>query len=101
MLEESKTKNREHTQDNEERASMGNRKVLLCPEHYSKIGEPLQLGFAYMVGMPGFLARFLFRLLARILMRFFGKGSGDRTYSFTVLLGWGNTVLEFNWGRGK
>ena len=48
-----------------------------------------------MVGVPGFLARFLTRFLARFLTRVFGQGLGDRKYSFTVLQGRKNTVLQF------
>ena len=48
-----------------------------------------------MVGVPGFLAKFLTRFLARFLTRVFGQGLGDRKYSFTVLPGQKNTVLQF------
>ena len=34
-----------------------------------------------MVGVPGFLARFLTRVLARFLTRVFGQGFLDRKYS--------------------
>ena len=48
-----------------------------------------------MVGMLDFLTRYLTRLWARFLTTGFGQGFGDRKYSFIVLLGSGNTVLQF------
>ena len=49
-----------------------------------------------MVGVPGFLARFLTRFWARFLTRVFGQGFWDRKYSFTVLPGQKNTVLQYH-----
>ena len=59
-----------------------------------------------MVGVPGFLARFLTRFLARFLTRVFGEGllgqkiqfystTGTEKYSFTVLPGQKNRVLQY------
>ena len=56
----------------------------------------LQLGFWYMVGVPGCLARCLTRFLARFLTRVFGQGFGDQKIQLysTVLHGRKNRALQ-------